>query len=47
MKLNPFIFVILGISLLVSACVRDDDRLFEDSASARLQKALAADQKIL
>lgn len=47
MKLNPFIFVILSISLLVSACVRDDDRLFEDSASARLQKALAADQKIL
>lgn len=47
MKLNPFIFFTLGLSILVASCVRDDDKLFEDSASARLQKTLAEDQKIL
>ena len=47
MKLNNILFIALGAALLATACVKDEDKLFSDSASARLQKAMAADQKVL
>lgn len=48
MKLNKLYIILLGAVLLAAAaCVKDQDRLFSDSASARMEKAMAAAQKVL
>jgi len=47
MKLNKLSLIVLGIALLATACVKDQEKLFSDSASARLVKAMEAAQKVL
>ena len=47
MKLIKYCITLLGALLLTLSCVKDQENLFSDSASARLVKAMAEAQKVL
>src|SRR5690606_29797128 len=47
MKLKHIIFAFLLPAILITSCKREEDRIFEESASARMSEAIANAYKVL
>ena len=46
-KKNIFIYFLLALPLMLTSCLKDQEDLIEDSASARTSKYLANVQQVL